>query len=524
MFDIIIKNGIIIDGSGGNMYKCDVGIKDDEISEIGELSNDKAEVQIDAEGKYVTPGFIDINNHSDTKWRIFANPNLKSLVHQGITTIIGGNCGSSLAPLNNFEMIKSIRKWLDVTKININWVTMKEFLKEVEKTKLAVNFGTLVGHSTIRRGLVGDSIENLEDIELQEMKRLVNKSLKEGALGLSVGLVYSHAKLASQKELRELAELIVSRKKIYTAHIRNETDEILESLDEVIRVAKETGVKLQISHLKVMGKKNWSLMDKALAKIDKAENDGVDIGFDVYPYSATGSVLYTFLPDWVSRGGRKMMIGRLKDPDIREKIIKEIKSDSIDYQKILVAEHPLISNTVVHRSVSDIARAQNKEIEEVIIDLLIASNGQVATITKVLSEENLKKVIKHPLSIISSNGAGYRISHKRSGGLVHPRDFGSFPKILKHYVKKTGILEWEEAINKMTGKPAERFGIKKRGVIKKGNFADVIVIDPDTIADKSTIDKPYQYATGIDYVIVNGKVAIENGEYLETRNGEIISF
>ncbi len=524
MFDIIIKNGVIIDGSGKSMYRGDVGIKDDEISEIGELNNDKAEIEIDAEGKYVAPGFIDVNNHSDTKWRIFADPNLRSLIHQGITTIIGGNCGSSLAPLDNFEMIKAIRKWLDVTKININWVTMKEFLKEVERTRLAVNFGTLVGHSTMRRGIVGDSIDNMEDIELQEMKRLIQKSLKEGALGLSVGLAYSHAKLASQKELQELAKLIASRKKIYTAHIRDESDSILESLDEMIEIAKETNVKLQISHLKIMGEKNWSLMDEALARIDKAKKEGVDIGFDVYPYTATGSVLYTFLPNWVSRGGRRIMISRLKDADIRKKIIKEMKADSIDYQKILVADYPLINSTGVHRSVSDIAKSQNKEIEEIIIDLLIASDGQIITITKILSEENLNKAIKHPLAIISSNGSGYGISHKGNGELVHPRDFGSFPKILKHYVKKMRILEWEEAINKMTGKPAERFGIKKRGVIKKGNFADIIVIDPETIEDKATINKPYQYATGIDYVVVNGKVAVENGEYLETRSGEIISF
>lgn len=523
MFDVIIKNGVIIDGSGKSMYRGDVGIKDDEISEIGELSNDKAEIEIDAEGKYVTPGFIDVNNHSDTKWRIFTDPNLKSLIYQGITTIIGGNCGSSLAPLDNSEMIKSIRKWLDVTKININWVTMKEFFKEVDRIKLSVNFGTLVGHSTVRRGIIGDSTRDLEEIELRELKKIIEKSLKDGALGLSAGLVYSHAKLASKKELRELANLVFSRGKIYTAHIREESVSILKSIDEVIEIAKKTNVKLQISHLKIMGEKNWPFADKVLAKIDKAREEGVNIGFDVYPYTATGSVLYTFLPDWVSKGGRKMMISRLKDADIRKKIINEMKADSIDYKKIIVSVHSF-NKTVMRKTVADISKAQSKGIEETIIDLLISTNGRITTITKILSEENLNKFIKHPLSIISSNGSGYGISHKNSGDLVHPRDFGSFPKILSCYVKKKGLLEWEEAINKMTGKPAERFNIKKRGLIKKGNFADIAVIDPEMIEDKATIDKPYQYATGIDYVLVNGKVAIEKGEYTEMRNGEIITY
>lgn len=522
MFDIIIRGGTIIDGSGKPMFKSDIGIKDDEISKMEDLSNEQAEYEIDAQGKYVTPGFIDTNNHSDTKWRIFSDPNLKSLVYQGITTIIGGNCGSSLAPLDNSEMIKSIRKWLDITKININWVSTKDFLEEVKKINLPVNFGTLVGHSTVRRGIVGDSLKDLEDIELEEMKKIIAKAFKEGAVGLSTGLVYSHAKLASQRELQELAKLVSRKKRIFTAHIRDESSNILESIDEVIKIAQKTGARLQISHLKIMGEKNWSFMDDVLNKIENAKEKGVDIGFDVYPYTATGSVLYTFLPDWVSRGGRKLMIGRLKDSRIRKKIIKEMKKDNIDYGNIIVSVYSF-DNTVIRRTIKDVAKSQEKGIEDAVIDLLIASNGQITTITKVLSEENLNKVIKHPLSIISSNGAGYGISHKSSGDLVHPRDFGSFPKVLYDFVKRKNLLEWEDAINKMTGKPAKRFNIKKRGIIQKGYFADVVVIDPETIKDNATIDKPYQYSTGIDYVIVNGKIVVENGEYTETRNGEIIS-
>jgi len=522
MFDIIIKNGTLIDGSGETMYKNDIGIRDDEIVEIGDLSNEKFELIIDAGGRYVVPGFIDVNNHSDTKWRIFMDPNLKSLIYQGITTIVGGNCGSSLAPLDNSEMIKAIRKWLDVTKININWVTVKEFLAEVKRNGLTVNFGTLIGHSTIRRGIVGDAIRDLEEVELTAMEKIIKIALKDGALGFSTGLAYSHAKLASQDELKRLVGLVAEQDKIYTTHIREEANDILQSLNEAIEVAKDAKAKLQISHLKIMGEKNWHLIDKVLQKIDEAKSEGVDIGFDVYPYTATGSVLYTFLPDWVAKGGRKMMISRLKDKAIRAKIIKEMKTDSIDYTKIMVSAGSF-GKIISRKLIVDIAKSQNKSVEEAVIDLLIASSGRAITITQVLSEENLEKIIKHPLSIISSNGAGYGISHKSSGDLVHPRDFGSFPRILSRYVKEKRLLEWEEAINKMSGKPAERFGIKKRGIIKEGNFADIVIFDPENIDDKATIDKPYQYSTGIEYVLVNGKIVVEKGEYMGERAGEIIT-
>lgn len=521
MFDIIIKNGVIIDGTGRMMHRDDIGIKEGKISEIGDLCNEDADKIIDAKDCYVAPGFIDINNHSDTRWRIFSNPNLESLIHQGITTIIGGNCGSSLAPLHNSEMIKSIRKWMDIEKININWVTVDDFLEEVKKIKLAVNFGTLIGHSTLRRGIIGDATRDLMEDEIRVMEQMTKKAMKDGAFGISTGLVYSHAKLANKKEIGRLAKIVADFNGVYATHVRDESDDILESIGEAIETAKEAGVRLSISHLKIMGEKNWPLMDKVLAKIREAKNDGLDICFDIFPYTATGSVLYTFLPEWVSRGGRKMMISRLKDPETKQKVIEEMIADSIDYAKIIVAVYSL-GRTLTRRIVADIAHSQCKTPEETVIDLLIASNGRIITITEALSEENLEKSIQHSLSMISSNGSGYNIEHKETGELVHPRDFGSFPKILSNYVKKKRIISWEEAINKMTGRPAEKFGIKKRGFIKIGNYADMVVFDPASINDMATINKPYQYPVGINYVLVNGKVALENGLITGERAGKVL--
>ena len=521
MFDVIIKNGVIIDGTGRVMKQDDIGIKEGKIVEIGDLYNEKADKIIDAKDKYVSPGFIDINNHSDTRWRIFSNPDLQSLIYQGITTIIGGNCGSSLAPLHNSEMLKSIRKWFDIENINVNWITINDFLNEVEKIKLSVNFGTLVGHSTLRRGIIGDATRDLMEDELRVMEEMTKKAMNDGAFGISTGLVYSHAKLASKKEIERLAKIVANYNGIYTTHVRDEGDKIIDSIDESVDTARNSGVRLSISHLKIMGEKNWPLMEKALKKIDEASKSGLDICFDIFPYTATGSVLYTFLPDWVSKGGRKMMITRLKDEDTKKKAIEEMRKGNIDYDKVIVAVYSL-GRTLTRRVVGEIAKSQGKTSEETVIDLLIASNGRIITITEALNEENLEKSIQHPLSMISSNGSGYDMEHKSTGELVHPRDFGTFPRVLANYVRRKRMISWEEAIHKMTGKPAEKFGIKKRGLIKIGNYADIVIFSPDNITDLATINKPYQYSAGVEHVLVNGKFALENGIYTGGRAGMVL--
>ncbi|EKE22153.1 MAG: hypothetical protein ACD_7C00039G0015 [uncultured bacterium] len=521
MFDIIIKNGVVIDGTGGPMQKVDIGIKEGAIAEIGDLHNEKSDKLIDATDRYVTPGFIDVNNHSDTRWRIFSAPKLESLIHQGITTIIGGNCGSSLAPLHNPEMIKSIRKWFDINNININWVTVKDFLKEVEKAKLSVNFGTMVGHSTLRRGVIGDATRDLTEDELRVMEDMAKKAMKDGAFGISTGLIYSHAKLAPKSEIERLNKVVDKFNGVYATHIRDESDNILESITEAIETATNSNKNLHISHLKIMGEKNWCLVDKILDKIAEAKNSGINVSFDVFPYTATGSVLYTFLPEWASKGGRKMMLSRLKDDSLKEKIIIEMRADSIDYAKIIVAMYSM-GKTLTRRIIADIAQSQCKSPEEIVIELLIASEGRIITITDALDEENLEKIIQHPLSVVSSNGSGYDLEYKSTGELVHPRDFGSFPKVLAYYVKKKRILSWERAIQKMSGAPAEKFGIHKRGIIKKGNRADIVVLDPETISDMATINKPYQYSIGINYVLVNGKIALEEGVFVDAESGEVI--
>lgn len=521
MFDLIIKNGTVIDGTGSLMYKADIGIKENKIAEIGKLYDEKGEIEIDASERLVCPGFVDVNNHSDTYWQIFSNPNLESLVYQGVTTIVGGTCGSSLAPLADPSTIQSIQKWANINQVNVDWLSMKEFFKFLENKKLSVNFATLTGHGTLRRGILKDQMRSPEESEIGTIENMLKNSLKEGSLGLSSGLIYTHARNASTEELIRLCKLVAKKNGIYATHIRDEKDGFKEAIEEALRIAEESKVKLHISHLKAMGEKNWNLMDEALFLIGKAGERGVDISFDVYPYTNTGSVLYTLLPEWVSAGGKKMMLSRLRDPQIRAKVISEMRNSGFDFSKVEISISPL-NKTLARRKIREIAEAQEKSVEDAIIDVLLASEGRVITSMEVLSESNIEKAVLNPAAIVASNGAGYNLEHAESGELVHPRSFGTFPKFISKYVLRKKLLTWEQAIRKITSFPADRFGIKKRGRIEKGYFADIVVINRDEIEDLASVDNPYRYGKGMDFVIVNGKLALSEGRYTGIRNGELI--
>ncbi len=521
MYDILIKNGHVVDGTGEPQFLGDIGIKEDRIVKIGELHNEKGEIEINASGKIVCPGFVDINNHSDTFWRIFKNPDLESLAYQGITTIVGGACGSSLAPLATPLAMESIQKWIDLKNISFSWLTLGEFLKVMELRKLSVNFATLVGHENLRRGILKDELRAPNSKELKFIEKMFRDSMTSGALGLSTGLVYTHARLASGEELKDLANIVKKYSGVYVTHIRDEAEGVVESIEEAIKIGREVKMKLHIAHLKVMGKKNWGKMEEALAHITRAKESGIDISFDVYPYTNTGSVLYAMLPSWVAEGGRKIMIHRLKDSAIREKVITEMKKSGFEYKKIEIAASPL-DKTLTRRKITDIAISQNKTVEEAIIDILIASEGRVITSMEILSEDNVRRAIIHPLSMIASNGAGYNLDHAKTGELIHPRSFGSFMKVLEEYVLQEKIITLEEAVRKMTSYPAEKFGIVKRGKLQKGFFADVLVLDRNKISSPSDKDRPYQYSRGVDYSLVNGKMVIQEGKYEGVRNGRVI--
>ncbi len=521
MFDIIIKNGTVIDGTGKAMREFDIGIKGDEISEIGELHDARGEIEIDAKGKIVCPGFIDVNNHSDTFWQIFLEPNMESLLFQGITTIVGGNCGSSLAPLVSSKNIESIQKWVDLSKVNVNWLSLKEFFEFLEEKGLPLNFATLTGHATMRRGILEDEMRSPNPKELDFIKKKLTASLKDGSLGMSTGLIYTHARMATIEELTDLAVIVRKYNGVYATHIREESEELLDSIEEAISVAQKSKVKLHISHLKAVGAKNWPKMEEALAIIERMNENGMDISFDIYPYTNTGSVLYTFLPAWVSEGGRNLMLSRLRDSVIRAKVIAEMKASVFEFEKIEIASSSL-DKSLNRRKIVDIAASQNSTVEEAVIDILLASNGRVITSAELLSENNIRAALRSPLSMIATNGSGYNVAHIETGEAVHPRSFGTTMKIFSKYVLDEDVLTWEEAVRKMTSYPAEKFGIKKRGKIAEGYYADVVILDRDKIAGEATTENPYQYARGVEHLFINGKAVLKDGAFVEGKSGRVI--
>jgi N-acyl-D-amino-acid deacylase len=338
---------------------------------------------------------------------------------------------------------------------------------------------------------------------------------------MSSGLVYTHARSTTEEELIAMAKRIKKYDGVYVTHMRNEGKNILESIEETLEIARKTKVKVHISHLKVIGNENWDLMDQALEMISRARENGLDITFDVYPYTSVGSVLYTLLPFWVTDGGKKMMLSRIKDSELRPKIIEEMKSSGVDYAKIEIASSSL-NKTMARRKIAEIAASQEKSVEDAVLDLLLASDGRIIISMDTLLDENIQKALIHPAAIVATNGSGYSDRHGKTGEMVHPRSFGTFPRILTKYVLGERIMRWEEAISKMTGIPARKFGLEKRGQVKEGFYADLVIFDRDNIQDRATVENPYQYAKGIDFVLVNGKIVLQEGMYTGARFGEII--
>ncbi len=519
MLDILIKNGIVVDGLGTPAYHADVAIKDGKIKKIGFLGEPRAETTIDATGLFVAPGFIDINNASDRYWTLFSHPNLESYLHQGVTTIIGGNCGSSLAPLTTGEIILNIQKWADVRKINVNWFTVKEFFEEIKKKGLLLNFGTLVGHSTLRRGIVRDEFRVLNEKELLQMKELLKSGLMDGALGFSTGLNYSHVKMAPQEEITDLVS-ILKKGQIYSTHLRNEEEGLYESILETIETAKKTEASVEISHFKAVGKNNWPIFEKCLEAIEKAA-ENLDINFDIYPYDSTATVFYTLLPDWVAVGGRAKLIENLENSGLKTKIVSELQGKENELRKIIVASGN-IDKVFIGKTIEEIAKNQGKGTVETIINLLLASEGKLIGFWQALSEENFIRALKSPHSIIASDGAAYNLADAKNGFLAHPRSFGCFSRILSRYVREKNILDLEEAIKKMTALPALKAGLSRRGVVEPDYFADIVIFNPELLKDTATFENSFQYSVGVNTVIVNGRIALFQGQVKNQSLGQLL--
>ena len=519
-YDILIKGGSVIDGTGRAMALADIGIADGKIAALGALSGRGAKTEIAAAGKYVTPGFIDITNHADTHLALFVYPGQESMLLQGITTILGGNCGSSLAPLFSPESITAISKWADVGEINIDWTGVGEFLSSVEKIRPGINFGTFAGYGTLRRAVSGDEARLLSLDERAQMNGFIRHAMHDGAFGLSLGLAYGHERISSTEELIDAAHATAASRGVLKMHLRSEGQEILGAVNEAVRIGRETGVPIIISHFKIIGRTAWHNSQKALDLLSYAKSTGVDISFDVSPYRTTGSPLYLLLPAWARVGGFKNMFRRIDNLQDRRKIIDGLRAATLHYENITIFSAR--QKSTVGKTIAEIAETAGMGPEDALLETIRANEGLVAIIGRTVSSKNTDEAIKNADAIVASDGIGMSQDAQKTGNLAHPRSFGAFAHFWHRFVIDRPLLSPEDAIAKITSRPAQKIGIEGRGVIARGHHADIAIFDPRLFRDRATYKNPFRYPAGMDYVVVNGQIAVSQGQYTGARSGHIL--
>jgi N-acyl-D-amino-acid deacylase len=528
-FDVLIKNGRIVDGSGRAAYVADVAIKGDRIVSIGKLSQATAARTIDAQGLVVAPGFIDMLGQSETY--LLIDPRAMSKVMMGVTTEITGE-GESVAPINE-RQIKEQEDFLKRYNLTIDWRTLDEYFKRLDKQGSGVNLGTFVGATQVREYVIGYDDRAPTPQELDQMKKLVADAMRDGALGLSTSLQYVPARFAKTDELIELAKVARQYGGIYATHQRSEANTIDASLDEVFEIAEKAQIPVEIWHLKTAYKKNWGRMSHVLARIKQARERGLDITADIYPYIAGSTSLSACLPRWAQEGGTEKMLARLRDPETRQRLKKEISEDQTEWENIYLGSggpSGVLIGSVVNREleslqgkrISEIAAEQKKDPLDTVFDLILADHGQTGAIYFMMSESDLRAAMQSPFVSFCTDSGSRATDGPLAGSKSHPRGWGSYPRILGRYVRDEKLLSIEEAIHKMTGKPAARVGLRDRGLIKEGMFADITIFDPAKVIDKATFESPNQYPAGIVYVLVNGKISVDQGRRTTALAGRVL--
>ncbi|MCJ7563784.1 MAG: D-aminoacylase [Candidatus Aminicenantes bacterium] len=523
-FDLVIKDGLVYDGLGNPGLVTDIGISRDLIKYLGKISYSRGRAVLEARGLAVAPGFIDVHDHSDVQ--LLVNPKAESAVHQGITTTISGNCGSSPFPIADeiFEQEKdSLKKRYE---IDLTWRDIRGFFSRIEEKGIALNYGTLVGQGAIRGAAMGFNDRAPKPAELEKMKALVSENLKNGALGLSSGLEYTPGSFAQPDELVELCKIVALAGGVYATHMRDEGDTLIESLMETIDVAKKSGVSVQISHFKVAYPRNWGKIDAAIVKIEEAKKDGVDIFCDRYPYIAGATSLDFNFPLWARQGTTEEFLSRLKDPYQDAKLrsyIAEREKKLESWDKVVISYVLTEKNRKFEgKNILEASREAGKPPYEFMRDLLIEENDQVGIVIFMMKEENLTRILAHPLVGIGTDGEARAPYGLLGRGKPHPRVYGTFPRAIGKYVREEKLLKLEEMLKKMTSVPARRFGLQKRGVVRAENIADLVIFDPDKIIDKATWKEPHQYPAGVEYVLVNGEIVIDKGSHTGKLPGKIL--
>jgi N-acyl-D-amino-acid deacylase len=524
-FDLVIKGCLVVDGTGELGRKADVGIVGDSIEAVGPLGDVSCKSVIDGTGKVLSPGFIDTHSHSDLL--VLAEPAIAPKIMQGITTEVIGQDGMSLAPVKQ-EYIPAWKKSMAGLEgdypIDWDWRTVKEYLDRIDSMDLGPNIVFLAPHGNIRLCVMGLDNRAPADDEMRQMENLLDKCLAEGARGMSTGIIYPPCCYADTGEFVNFGHVLKANGVPMVLHQRNESDKILESVEEVLTIARESGCHVHFSHLKVAGSRNWHKVDAVIDKLDRSGEMGLDVSFDQYPYTAGSTMLAVILPPWAHEGGSEQLLERLKDPKLRDKMKKDIldgipgwdnhvRASGLDNIFITFVKTGR-NQGAIGKSLTELGDMTGKHPLDAAFDLLVEEENTVGSVRFYGREEDIIRIMKHPFHNVCTDGI--------MGDKPHPRLYGTCPRILGRYVRGKQELSLETAIYKMTGKPAGVLGIKDRGYIKPGFKADIVVFDPDTIIDTGDYENPISYPIGIDYVLVNGKIAVSQGRIGSGRAGRVL--
>jgi N-acyl-D-amino-acid deacylase len=525
VLDVKIVGGQVIDGTGAPARRADVGLTGDRITAVGDLAAEPAGRTIEAAGRVVTPGFIDMHSHSD--WRLWGNRRAESKIRQGVTTEVVGNCGFSPAPVADEYRSEMAGFALYVPPgMDFSWRSVRDYLARYESEGVALNVAQLIGHGTLRLAAMGFARRPPTAGEQRAMERMMDEAMADGAWGLATGLIYAPGSYAATEEIIGIARRAAGRG-FYASHIRGEGATLLDAVAEAIRVGREGGLPAQVSHIKAAGRPNWGKVADALALIDAARAQGQDVMADVYPYTASSTTLRTLLPDWVLEGGIDAMLKRLADPRDRERIRRELTGGGegllrgLEWSDIMVAYAPSRPEAQGRR-LAEIAAARGEDPLDAAIEVIVAEQGKGYMILFQLDEADLRRALAHPHVMIGSDGSALAAEGPLAVGKPHPRSYGTFPRVLGRYARDEGALTLPEAVWKMTGLPARRLRLADRGVLAPGAMADVVVFDAATVADRATYEDPHRYAAGIGHVLVNGRVVVADGEHTGALPGRVL--
>ncbi len=514
-YDLIIRNGMIYDGSGNTPYIGDLAIQDDTIAAIGLIENSLGVQEIDAGGLAIAPGFINMLSWAEKS--LLMDGRSVSDIKQGVTTEVFGE-GWSPGPVHRKNKIQE----------DTSWTTLGGYFDYLKNKGMTPNVASFVGATSIRIYVLDHDNRAPSEEELQTMRELVAEAMEQGAMGLGSSLIYAPADYASTEELIELAKVASSYGGMYITHMRSESDKILKALDETFRIAQEANIKTEIYHLKINHARNWNKIDTVIAKIDSAQKNGLSITANMYPYIASATSLTARLPNWVQEGGSIDMRKRLRNPALRKKVLYEMKmgipSKNSDPKDVMLLgfRTDTLNQQFKGKRLDEVARILNKDADETVIDLILEDRSPIAAVFFLMDEKNVQKIMQLPYVSFGSDAASMAITEQFKDWGTHPRAYGTFARVLGKYARDEKVVSLEEAIRRMTSLPASNLKITKRGSIKPGYFADLVIFDPNFVQDEATFENPQQYASGIVHVIINGKQVLANGEHTGALTGRIL--